>query len=357
MPEQSAEQVRNSKQEEKSDNIHVFIVCRYAFRTQIKTAMAVIIVFLLMVLFQMVIGYSDYAINLLVRSPTEPTTRRYCVELAKLPNDHVVNITDFGWHVPYLTLPSVNACNTSDLVNIPRTFLSNTILILYEHQCKMTEQSWNVEKQFGQNISLMILTNRTNTRYELTYNTTDMPVSIPVLIFWQNDFNKMSTTYHNISNVEISISYPLNSPRKFRSATLLMFLLVLLILLSGNFWAADQFIRKTKDHNKNTQNESTSLEISPASNEFQDSKTYDNANQTTIPGANKNTTDTNKASENTDPAIIYLPYCIIALILCFAVGWLLLIYYFPKIMVYVLQGNNNDERMGTRSSNLILNIS
>ena len=47
----------------------------------------------------------------------------------------------------------------------------------------MTEHAWNVEQQYGKEISLMILTNRTNTHYELTYNTTTMPVSIPVLNF------------------------------------------------------------------------------------------------------------------------------------------------------------------------------
>ena len=34
-----------------------------------------------------------------------------------------------------------------------------------------------------------------------------------------------------------------------------------------------------------------------------------------------------------------MPYCVIVVILCFAVGWLLLIYYFPKVMIYILQGN------------------
>ena len=311
-----------------------------------------------MVLSEIVIGYSDYSINLLVRSTTKPTSRRYCVELAKLPNDHVVNVTDFGWHIPYLASPSVNPCNISDLENfLPRTFSSNTILILYEHQCKMTEHSWNVEKHFGQNISLMILTNRTNTRYELTYNKTEMPVSIPVLIFWQNDFDKMNKAYENISNIEISISYPLNLPRKFRPAAFLMFLLVFLILLGGNFWAADEFLLKIKDLNNNTQNESASLNTSPRSNECQGSMTNDNSGQTTIPRVQKNTTDTNKTLQNSDPAIIYLPYCIIGLILCFAVGWLLLIYYFPKIMIYILQGNNDHEGVSTKSFNLILHIS
>jgi len=286
----------------------------------------------------MVISYTDDSINLLVRSSNQSTVRRYCVELAKLPNGHTVNITGFGWHFPYLASPSVNACNITDLANsLPRTFPLKTILIVYEHQCKMTEHAWNVEKLFTKNISLMIITNRTDTPYSLTYNTTTMPVSIPVLIFWQNDFNKINKTYNNISNIELSIDYPLDMPKKFRPAVLLMFLLVLFILLCGNFWAADEFLRKIKNRNGNFQSESTSLNTSPIINDFQESNNIQN--ETIMPKENNNTHIENRTPRNNEPAIIYMPYFIIALILCFAVGWLLLIYYFPKVMIYILQGN------------------
>jgi hypothetical protein len=253
----------------------------------------------------MVISYTDDSINLLVRSSNQSTVRRYCVELAKLPNGHTVNITGFGWHFPYLASPSVN-----------------------------------VEKLFRKNISLMILTNRTDTSYALTYNTTTMPVSIPVLIFWQNDFNKINKTYNNI---ELSIDYPLDMPKKFRPAVLLMFLLVLFILLCGNFWAADEFLRKIKNRNGNFQSESTSLNTSPIINDFRESNNIQN--ETIMPKENNNTHIENRTPRNNEPAIIYMPYFIIALILCFAVGWLLLIYYFPKVMIYILQGNVQNIRI------------
>ena len=289
----------------------------------------------------MVFGDSDDSINLLVRSTNDPTVRRYCVDLAKLPNGRTVNITSFGWHTPYVASPSVNGCNITDLENfLPPTFPLNTILVLYEHQCKMTQHAWNVEKQFGGEISLMILTNRTNTNYALTYNTTAMPVSIPVLIFGQNYFNKIKKIYNNISSTEVSINYPPDVSRKFRPAVLLIFLLVLFILLGGNFWAADEFIRKIKDRNINTHSDSTSINTTPPSNDFQDSLTNNTQNEATIPKPDSPIERGNKKPRNNEPAIIAMPYCIIGLILLFAVGWLLLIYYFPKVMIYILQGND-----------------
>lgn len=299
----------------------------------------------------MVISVTDDSINLLVRSSANSTIRRYCVELAKLPNGHTVNITGFSWHNLHIASPSVNACNTTDLKDsLPPKLPSNTLLILTEHQCKMTEHAWHVEEQYGHNISLMILTNRTNTHYELIYNVTTMPVSIPVLIFVQNDFNRINQTYNknNLSSLQMSIDYPLELTKKFRPAVLLMFALVLFILLSGNFWAADEFVRKIKNRNINSHSESassttTTTATTPASNDFLESSVnnhYDNLN---LPKPDENTSTTNKDNKsptNNEPAIIYMPYCIIAVILTFAVGWLLLIYYFPKVMIYILQGKN-----------------
>jgi len=290
----------------------------------------------------MIISSTDDSINLLVRSSINSTIRRYCAELAKLPNGHTVNITNFSWHNPYIASQSVNACNITDLKNsLPKTFALKTLLILYEHQCKMTEHAWNVEQQYKENISLMILTNRTNIHYELTYNTTTMPVSIPVLIFLQNDFNKINKTYDNISSIQISIDYPLELPRKFRPAVLLMFLLVLVILLSGNFWAADEFKRKIKNPNLDTHSESPSTTTGPISNDDQGSSINNNSDSIIIPISNRNTPKQHKLPSNNEPGIIHMPYCVIPVILCFAVGWLLLIYYFPKVMIYILQGNRN----------------
>ncbi|CAF2835419.1 unnamed protein product [Rotaria sp. Silwood2] len=301
--------------------------------------MATTIILFLILFSQTIISFADdSAINLLVRPSNDSTIRRYCVELAKLPNERTVNITGFGWHIPYIASPSVNACNATNLeYSLPRAFPLKTILILYEHQCKMTEHAWNVEKKFGQNISLMILTNRTNTHYELTYNTTAMPVSIPVLIFVQNDFNNINKTYKNISNIEISIKNSPDMQQKFRPAILLMFLLVLFILLCGNFWAADEFMRKIRNQNMDTHSESSNVNVTPISNDFQDLTSNNTSQDVAIQKENKDTLIEHNAPRNTEPAIIYMPYCIIALILCFAVGWLLLIYYFPKVMIYILQ--------------------
>lgn len=303
--------------------------------------MATFIIFFLLLISPLVISVTDDSINLLVRSSTNSTIRRYCVELAKLPNGHTVNITSFSWHNPYLASPAVNACNRTSLDDyLPVTFPLNTLLILTEHQCKMTVHAWHVEQKYGDDISLLILTNRTNTHYELSYNTTEMPVSIPVLIFWQGDFDRMNKTYNNtINNTQISIDYPLELAKKFRPAVLLMFALVLFLLLSGNFWAADEFVRKVKNRNLNSHSETISSTTSPTSNEDLDSSVnnhYDNLN---LAQTNEHTAKNNKSPSNNEPAIIYMPYCIIAVILCFAVGWLLLIYYFPKVMIYILQGN------------------
>jgi hypothetical protein len=273
--------------------------------------------------------YTDESINLLVRSSSTSAITRYCIELAKLPNDRIVNITNFGWHIPYLSSPSVNACNISDLNNsLPSSFSSNTILILYEHECKMTEHAWNVEQQFGSGISLMIITNRTNTRYELTYNITTMPVTIPVLIFWENDFIQMSNKYKNLSSIELSIDYPPDAARKFRPAVLLMFLLVFIILLCGNFWAADEFKSKIKNQRIDTDYQMSNMNPPPITNEDPLSHMI----------AKRNSITPSETSQKTEPAIIPITYCMIALIICFAVGWLLLLYYFPKVMIYILQG-------------------
>ena len=72
-------------------------------------------------------------------------------------------------------------------------------------------------------------------------------------------------------HIELSIDYPPEIPKKFRPAVLLMFLLVLFILICGNFWAADEFKRKIKNRNIDTQSESTSSNTSPISNDYQDS--------------------------------------------------------------------------------------
>ncbi|CAF0956509.1 unnamed protein product [Adineta steineri] len=286
----------------------------------------------------MLINGDDESVNLLVRSSTEPNVRRYCVSVAKLPNGNTVNITGFGWHNPYIASPMVNGCNVTDLKNLlPNTFPIKTTIILYEHQCKMTEHAWNIESLFGKNISLMILTNRTNTNYELSYNKTAMPVSIPVLIFWINDFNKINKTYTNISTIEISMNYAPVIEKKFRPAVLLMFLLVLFILLCGNFWAADEFVRKIKHRHTNKENESESVNTSRTSNDNPDTISNNNPNIIAESKINKNTNLDNKTPSNNEPAIIYMPYCIIALLLVFAVGWLLLIFYFPKVMIYILQ--------------------
>jgi hypothetical protein len=276
--------------------------------------MTTMIIFFLLLLPPIVYSYTEDSINLLVRSSTTSTIQRYCIELATLPNNRTVNITNFGWHIPYLSSSSVNACNISDLnTSLPNSFPSNTILILYEHDCKITEHAWNVEEKFGQEISLMIITNRTNTHYELTYNTTAMPVTIPVLIFWDKDFIKMNNKYSNLSSIELSIDYPPDTSRKFRPAILLMFLLVFIVLLCGTFWAADEFKNKI---NYQLSNEEPLFRIR----------------------TKRNSIEPNETSENKELAVIPITYCVIVLIICFAVGWILLLFYFPTVMIYILQG-------------------
>jgi hypothetical protein len=310
--------------------------------------MAKFIVVLLAFFGPMVLGYTDDSINLLARSSADRSTiRRYCVSLPKLPNDRSVNVTDFGWHRPYLASASVNACSIADIEqSLPPSFPLNTLLIVTEHRCKMTVQAWNVQLRFGSQISLMILTNRTDTEYDLSLNSSAMPVSIPVLIFWQNDFDRLSKfSGNNISNVDLSISYPVTLPKKLRPAVLLMFALVFLILLAGNAWAADEFRRKISDQHLETHDASSTLTASSRSNHLQNVSANDQDDQgnDSMGNGNENSTRKNSTSttpKNNEPAIIAMPYCIIALILCFAVGWLLLIYYFPKVMIYVLQGES-----------------
>ncbi|CAF1594975.1 unnamed protein product [Adineta ricciae] len=294
---------------------------------------------LIFVLFSpLVISTSDDDINLLVRSSADSTVRRYCVELAKLPNGRTVNVTNFGWHIPFIASPAVNACNITDLdQSLPADLSPNTLLIVYEHKCKMTEHAWHVETKYNHTIPLMILTNRSNTHYELSYNTTEMPVSIPVLIFQQSDLNKINKTYKGLENIELSINYPPEIRNKFRPAVLLMFLLVFLILVSGNLWAADEFKRKVASRHSTSQSESTSVNIPQNSTDYQNFLSNANPEELATRALKKPTSSENKTPSNNEPAIIYMPYCIIAMILCFAIGWLLLIYYFPKVMIYVLQ--------------------
>ena len=288
-------------------------------------------------------SYTDESINLLARSSSQDTVRRYCVDLAKLPNGHTVNISGFGWHRPYLASPSVNACNITDLqTSLPPSFVRNTLLVLYEHGCKMTEHAWNVEHEYGDDIALMVISNRSNIHYDLTYNTSTMPVSIPVLVFWQKDLDRLNRSYGgNFSSVQLSIGYPVYLPKKFRPAVLLMFLLVLLILLGGNAWAADEFKRKVRHGHGHVQSDSSSTNTSPVSISTHDTVNHGTPDRT---GSSNNAesrpikTENDHLPKNGEPAIIYMPYCIIALILCFAIGWLLLIFYFPKVMIYVLQG-------------------
>lgn len=289
---------------------------------------------------QIVIGYADNSVNLLVRSSNDTNVRRYCVALAKLPNGRTVNVTNFGWHFPYIASPSVNACNITDLADsLPRAFPERTVLIVYEHLCKITVHAWNVETLYGQNISLMILTNRTNTNYELSYNTTTMPVSITVLVFVQNDFNSVNKTYKNIENVEMSIDYAPILPRKFRPSVLLLFVLVLLILICGNLWAADEFIRKVQTINADNRSLSSNLNTTPATSDVQDNPIQ----EVTRPKSNAKNLDLNKMPSNSEPPVIYMSCYFIIFLLCFAVGWLLLIFYFPRVMIYILQGNYYDK--------------
>lgn len=285
----------------------------------------------------------DPSINLLVRSSVNSTNRRYCVQLAKLPNGHTVNVTGFDWHFPYIASPSVNGCNVTDIKqSLPSSFPLNTLLVLAEHQCKMTEQSWNIESVYGPNIILMILTNRTNTNYALTYNTTTMPVSIPVLIFWQKDYDRIENIYGNVSDVQMTIIYAPDLPKKFRPAVLLMFVLVFCILLCGNFWAADEFVRKIKHRSLNTHTESISSNDSTRSTHPPESTINNNVDPSTPATAATRVLEhapkRKPTPSNSEPAILSMPYCIIGMILCFAIGWILLIYYFPKVMIYILQG-------------------
>ncbi|UJR33186.1 hypothetical protein I4U23_020641 [Adineta vaga] len=296
--------------------------------------MVMLTVFFLILFSTSVIGDSDDSINLLVRLSTDSTVRRYCADLAKLPNGRTINVTGFGWHNPYIASAAVNACNVTDIDNsLPATLSSDTILILYEHQCKMTEHAWHIETKYKHNISLMIITNRTNTHYELSYNSTAMPVSIPVLIMEQNNFNKVNKTYKDLNNIQLSINYPPEIPNKFRPAILLMFLLVFLILIAGNYWAADEFKRKVANRVLSSRSESDSTNTPQSYSEYQEFV----ANRHDEIIAQNSASSADKIPRNNEPAIIYMPYCIIAMILCFAVGWLLLIYYFPKVMIYVLQ--------------------
>jgi len=280
--------------------------------------------------------YTNTAINLLVRSPSDST--RYCIDVATLPNGRYVNVTYFGWRKPYLASSSVNPCDVSTLnQTFPNGFSSNTMLILYEHDCKMTEHAWNVQTAFGSNISLMIITTRTDTQYELTYNTTAMPVSIPVAVFWQEDFKKLQNRFKNFDTIELSIAYPPDDSRKFRPAVLLMFLLVFFVLLCGNLWAADEFkkkiqVDKPKENIQQTPPPPTSSTLANTNNR---PLTRILSKNGSISPSEISSTD---VSSKAEPAVIPITCCVIIIIICFAVGWLLLLYFFPSVMIYILQG-------------------
>ena len=294
---------------------------------------SLLLLLLLLLSSSLVFAYTDDSINLLVRSSS--VTRRYCVELAQLPNGRTVNITGFAWRRPYLASASVNACNVTDLETfLPRTFPPNTLLVLQQKECKMTEHAWHVEKVFGNETSLMILSNQSDVSYSLTWNSTAMPVSIPVLVFWQKDFDRLNRSFNEkLDQLEVSIAPPLKLPRKFRPAVLLMFLLVFLILIAGNSWAADEFRRKIVHFDRHHRS------LASAS-----STPSERANASEIPvetiNNHSNSVDQSddRKAKNEEPALLSIPYCMIAVLLAFAVGWLLLVYYFPKVMIYILQG-------------------
>lgn len=289
-----------------------------------------VIEFCLLLFPLMVHGYTDGSINLLVRSVGASHIHRYCIELAQLPNEKTVDVPTFGWRKPYLSSPSINACNISTLnQSFPQNLSSNTMLILYEHQCKITEQAWHVEKVFGSRIALMIITDRTNTQYELIYNVTEMPVSIPVVVFWSHDFSKLTARYSDLNSVEFSIAYPPDLAATFRPAVLLMFVLVFFILLCGNLWAADEFKKLIKKEDTDT----SASELTPSP----PSRKYERRNSQMM--IRRNSAAPSEKSEKAKPAVIPMTYCIIAVILCVAVGCLLLLFYFPTVMIYILQGN------------------
>ena len=292
-----------------------------------------VIEFCLLLLPLIVHGYTDGSINLLVRSIGGSNVQRYCIELAQLPNGKTIDLPTFGWRKPVLSSPSIDACNASNLVQaFPQNLSSNTMLILYEHQCTITEQSWNVERSFGSRISLMIITERTNTQYELTYNATTMPVSIPVVVFWSIDFAKLTTRNSDFNSVEFSIDNPPDTSSTFRPAILLMFLLVLIILICGNFWAADEFKKRIKQEDGNASESSSTANSSPRT-----LRRYERRGSEMM--IRRNSVAPTEKLEKPEPAVIPMTYCIIGVIICSAVGWLLLLFYFPTVMIYILQGN------------------
>ncbi|CAF0972651.1 unnamed protein product [Adineta ricciae] len=271
--------------------------------------------------------YTDGAINLLVRSSTSSEYYRYCIELAKLPNGQTVNVSDFGWYNPYLVSSTVDACNAASLnTSLPNTLSSRTMLIIYEHGCTMTEQAWNVEQLYGQ-IALMIITDRQDTSYELTYNTTTMPVSIPVMMFLDSDFDHLKNRFEDLNSIQLSIDYPVDVGRKFRPAVLLMFLLVLVVLLCGNFWAGDEFKRIMKERDSDNCSQLSSANSSPRVDETAPVQVI----------TKENSPRPNEDLEEKKLAILPMTCCFIILMIFFAVGWLLLLYYFPQVMIYVLQ--------------------
>ncbi|UJR14001.1 hypothetical protein I4U23_001001 [Adineta vaga] len=287
----------------------------------------IISIFFLFLCYPVVHCYTDEAINLLVHSNTASEDYRYCIELAKLPNGQTVNITDFGWYTPYLLSTTINACNLTNLNNsLPSSLPSKTMLIIYEHACTMTEQSWNIEQRYSQ-IALMIITERKDTSYELTYNSTTMPVSIPVLMFLSTDFNSMKNRFETLNNIKLSIDYPVDTSRKFRPAILLMFLLVFVVLLCGNFWAADEFKKNMKDSNAILSSQPSSADSTPRVDR-------------TVPVQivpKQNSPRLNNDSEEKGLAILPMTCCFIVLMIVFAVGWLLLLYFFPQVMIHILQ--------------------
>jgi hypothetical protein len=280
---------------------------------------------------QLANGYTDESINLLVRSVDTARIHRYCIEPTHLSNGRRVNISRFGWRTPFIASAVVDPCNISHLQqSLPSSLPANTMLILHEHNCRITRQVSNVQATFGRNLSLIIISERTNTRYTLTSTLSDTSVTIPTFILWKKDFQRMNDFYGNLSNtIELSVGYPPIMLKRFRPATLLMFVLVFVVLLVGNHWAADQFRRcKTEQH------------VNDASTLANSSSTVNQSDSSQIISKTDAVTS-NESSDDLEPAIIPMTYCIVVFILLFAVTWLLLIYYFPNIMIYVLQSNSS----------------
>ncbi|CAF0735221.1 unnamed protein product [Didymodactylos carnosus] len=308
------------------------------------------------------------SLNLITSLKSSKNINRYCLQLALLPQ--ILPVKQFGWH-NYYYASTTNGCDKANVSALSSLSIADNsmFVIHYNANCSFAEQSYNFQLVFGDKISLLYIIVIPYTIIQsLTTNKT-LPVTIPVLLIRQSEFNGLINDNKTNQIEQISIDYSFHQSR-LNIVTLLMYILIILVLFAGTMWAGDEFIQKVKEsvdyYAFNQQGKYTAVNPNPINNN--DSMEPLATNQQSSPNLSTQTnttqvlssspTDTvtvplprsivlppppsfqklkELSSKENEQAILAMPYCTILFLLITAVAWILLIWKFPTVMVKILQ--------------------